>query len=62
MAIEALDRRHEEFQRDSALKRSINQDQFLTLRVLEGFGWTLKFVFDFAAQCRERGIGAQGVE
>jgi hypothetical protein len=31
-------------QRESALKRSINQDQFLTLRVLEGFGWTLKFV------------------
>lgn len=44
MAIEALDRRQEEMQRESALKRSINQDQFLTLRVLEGFGWTLKFV------------------
>ena len=44
MAIEALDRRTEEWQRESALKQSINEDQFLTLRVLEGFGWTLKFV------------------
>ena len=44
MAIEALDRRHEELQRESALKRNINADQWLTLRVLEGFGWTLKFV------------------
>jgi hypothetical protein len=44
MAIEALDRRQEQIQRESALERSINQDQFLTLRVLEGFGWTLKFV------------------
>ena len=44
MAIEALDRRHEEFQRESALKRTINEDQMLTLQVLERFGWTLKFV------------------
>jgi hypothetical protein len=44
MAIEALDRRQEEFQRESALKRNINADQWMTLRVLEGFGWTLKFV------------------
>jgi hypothetical protein len=44
MAVEALDRRAEAWQRESALKQSINEDQFLTLRVLEGFGWTLKFV------------------
>jgi hypothetical protein len=44
MAIEALDRRQEEMQRESALKRNINADQWMTLRVLEGFGWTLKFV------------------
>ena len=44
MAIEALDRRQEELQRESALKRNINEDQMLTLRVLEGFGWSLKFV------------------
>ena len=44
MAIEALDRRHEDVQRESALKRSINEDQMLTLQVLERFGWTLKFV------------------
>jgi hypothetical protein len=44
MAIEALDRRQEELQRESALKRNINADQWMTLRVLEGFGWTLKFV------------------
>jgi hypothetical protein len=44
MAIEALDRRQEELQRETALKRGINEDQMLTLRVLEGFGWTLKFV------------------
>ena len=44
MAIEALDRRHEELQRESALKRSINGDQLVTLVVLERFGWTLKFV------------------
>ena len=44
MAIEALDRRHEEAQRESALKRSINEDQLLTLKVLELFGWPLKFV------------------
>jgi hypothetical protein len=44
MAIEALDRRHDDLQRESALKHSINEDQMLTLRVLEGFGWTLRFV------------------
>ena len=44
MAIEAMDRRHEELQRETALKRNINADQWMTLRVLEGFGWTLKFV------------------
>jgi len=44
MAIEAVERRQEELQREHALKRSINDDQMLTLRVLEGFGWTLKFV------------------
>ena len=44
MAIEALDRRHEDALRESALKRSINEDQMLTLQVLERFGWTLKFV------------------
>ena len=44
MAIEALDRRHEDLQRESALKRSINEDQLVTLVVLERFGWTLKFV------------------
>jgi hypothetical protein len=44
MAIEALDRRHEEMQRESALRHNINEDQMLTLRVLEGFGWSLKFV------------------
>jgi hypothetical protein len=44
MAIEALDRRHEELQRESALKRSINEDQLVTLLTLERFGWSLKFV------------------
>ena len=44
MAIEALDRRQEDFQRESALKQNINSDQWMTLRVLESFGWTLKFV------------------
>jgi hypothetical protein len=44
MAIEALDRRHEELQRESALKRSINGDQLVTLVTLERFGWSLKFV------------------
>jgi hypothetical protein len=44
MTIEALDRRQEELQREGALKRGINEDQMLTLRVLEGYGWTLKFV------------------
>ena len=44
MAIEALDRRLEDLHPESALKRGINEDQMLTLRVLEGFGWTLKFV------------------
>ena len=44
MAIEALDRRQEDLQRESALKRNINEDQMMTLRVLEGFGWVLKFV------------------
>ena len=44
MAIEALDRRQEELQRESALKRSINEDQLVTLVVLERFGWSLKFV------------------
>jgi hypothetical protein len=44
MAIEALDRRQEEMQRESALKRNINVDQLLTLQVLERFGWTLRFV------------------
>ena len=44
MAIEALDRRQEEAQRESALKRGINEDQLLTLQVLERFGWTLRFV------------------
>jgi hypothetical protein len=44
MAIEAMERRHEDLQREGALKRNINADQWMTLRVLEGFGWTLKFV------------------
>jgi len=44
MAIEALDRRHEELQRESALKRSINSEQMLTLLSLERFGWILRFV------------------
>ena len=44
MAIEALDRRHEEMLRESALKRSITEDQLVTLLTLERFGWSLKFV------------------
>ena len=44
MAIEALDRRHEELQRESALKRSINSEQLLTLLSLERYGWILRFV------------------
>jgi hypothetical protein len=44
MAIEALDRRQQDFLRESALKRSINEDQMATLSTLERFGWTLKFV------------------
>jgi hypothetical protein len=44
MAIEALDRRHEGLQRESALTRSINTEQMLTLLSLERFGWTLRFV------------------
>ena len=44
MAIEALDRRHEEYLRESALKRSINDEQVATLATLERFGWTLKFI------------------
>ena len=44
MAIEAMERRHDDLQREGALKRNINADQWMTLRVLEGFGWTLKFV------------------
>ena len=44
MAIEALDRRHEEHLRESALKRGINDEQMATLMTLERFGWILKFV------------------
>jgi hypothetical protein len=44
MAIQAMERRQEDLQREGALKRSISADQWMTLRVLEGFGWTLKFV------------------
>ena len=44
MAIEALDRRHEEIQRETALMRGINGDQLATLHTLERFGWSLKFV------------------
>ena len=44
MAIEALDRRHEELQRESALKRNINGEQLATLLTLERFGWSLRFV------------------
>ena len=44
MAIEALDRRHEELQRESALKHSINGEQLATLLTLERFGWSLRFV------------------
>ena len=35
MAIEALDRRHEEIQRETALMRGINGDQLATLHTLE---------------------------
>ena len=38
------DRRHEQYFRESALKREINDDQLGTLETLERFGWTLKFV------------------
>jgi hypothetical protein len=44
MAIEAMDRRHEEHVREGALKRGINGEQMVTLLTLERFGWTLKFV------------------
>ena len=44
MAIAALDRRHEEQQRESALKRGLNEDQIATLATLERFGWSVKFV------------------
>ena len=44
MAIEALDRRQEQFLRESALKRNLNDDQVATLGTLERFGWALKFV------------------
>lgn len=44
MAIEALDRRHEDHLRESALKRGINDYQMETLFTLERFGWTLRFV------------------
>jgi hypothetical protein len=44
MAIEALDRRQEQFLRESALKRGLNEDQMATLSTLERFGWSIKFV------------------
>jgi hypothetical protein len=44
MAIEALDRRQQEYLRESALKRGLNDDQICTLVTLERFGWSLKFV------------------
>jgi hypothetical protein len=44
MAIEAMDRRHEEHLRERALKRGINEEQMATLLTLERFGWTLRFV------------------
>lgn len=44
MNATTLDRRHDQYLRESALKHGINDDQLGTLETLERFGWTLKFV------------------
>lgn len=38
------ERRHDQYLRESALKRGITDDQLGTLETLERFGWLLKFV------------------
>lgn len=44
MNASILERRHDRYLPESALKRDINDDQLGTLETLERFGWTLKFV------------------
>ena len=44
MNTSILDRRHDQYLRESALKLGINDDQLGTLETLERFGWSLKFV------------------
>lgn len=38
------ERRRLEKERSAELKRELNQDQLMTLRGLEQFGWELKFI------------------
>ena len=44
MSLSLLERRHYQASSASALRYAINDDQREQLRVLEQFGWSLKFV------------------